>query len=261
MSPYRPKKRLGQNFLVKENIAAKIVEAIDPHPGENVVEIGAGMGALTRYLLERECNVTAVEFDRDLVPMLEANFGGDKNLKIVSRDVMKITAGDLPDKAKIIGNLPYNISTALIEKLYEFESMVTLAVFTVQTEVANRLIAYPGSRDYGSFSVIMKAGFDTSHLFNISPKAFRPEPKVESSVIKLLPIDGNFDDLENFKTFIRGCFRQKRKTLANSMQIGLNIPKDVCEGLIERAGHMIDIRAEQLSFDEYMELYGLWCAL
>lgn len=258
MSHYRPKKRLGQNFLIKEKLALRIVESIKPQPGDQVVEIGPGMGALTRHLLSRECLVTAIEFDRDLTPILEANFGEDRNLSIVEKDVMKITRDELPASFKLIGNLPYNISTAICEMLFDFKESLEIAVFTVQTEVANRLLASPGVRDYGSLTVIMKAGFDVTHLFNIPPKAFRPEPKVDSSVVKITPIKRDYDDFDNFKSFIRGCFRQKRKTLANSMQIGLDIPKDICEGMIENAGHRIDIRAEQLSFDEYMELYGLW---
>ncbi len=261
MSHYRPKKRFGQNFLIKESIAARIVKTINPLPGDNIVEIGPGKGALTRYLLGYECNVTAIEFDRDIIPLLNSNFTEESNLEIVEKDIMLVEPNDLPSRFKFIGNLPFNISTAIIERLYEFKESLEIAVFTVQAEVANRLTASPGVKDYGSLTVIMKAGFDITHLFNISPKAFRPEPKVDSSVIKITPIERDLENLDEFKTFIRGCFRQKRKTLANSMQIGLNLPKDISEGMIARAGHGTDIRAEQLSFDEYMELYGLWRGL
>ena len=260
MSPYRPKKRLGQNFLADEAIAESIVKAIDPQPDDHVVEIGPGQGALTKYLLAEKCYVTAIEFDRDLLPILKSNIGNKPNLIIIAADIMKVAVDDLPENAKLIGNLPYNISTAVIERLYDFKTRVKLAVFTVQAEVAARLAASPGCSDYGSLTVIMQAGFEISTLFDIPPHAFNPAPQVVSSVIKIAPIEREMSEFENFKTFIRGCFRQKRKTLVNSMEIGLNIPKDMCESLIGNAGHKSDVRAEQLGFDEFMRLYELWRA-
>lgn len=260
MSPYRPKKRLGQNFLTDEKAARNIVKAINPQPGDHVVEIGPGTGALTEYLLHEECVVTAIEFDRDLIPILKARFGKHRNLMLVAKDILRVSIGDLPERAKIIGNLPYNISTVIMEKLFDFKPLIELAVFTVQAEVAQRVTASSGSRDYGSLTVIMNAGFDISRVFDIPAKAFNPVPQVDSSVIKLTPIQNEPEDFENFKVFIRGCFKQKRKTLVNSMQLGLNVPKTSCEALIKEAGHKDDVRAEQLSFDDYLKLYRLWCA-
>jgi 16S rRNA (adenine1518-N6/adenine1519-N6)-dimethyltransferase len=256
--PYRAKKRLGQNFLVNSDIAAKIVEAIKPQPGDHVVEIGPGKGALTEHLANEECLVTAIEFDRDLIPLLTAKFSGNRNVIIIAKDFLKVSREELPDRMKFIGNLPYNISTAILEKLFEFRDAIDSAVFTVQTEVADRLTAEPKSRDYGSLTVIMAAGFDIEPLFDIGARHFRPTPAVSSSVVRLVPTDrmpGNFDA---FKSFIRACFRQKRKTLCNSMQLGLNIPKYNCEDLINKAGHNDGVRPEQLSFDDYTGLYGIW---
>ena len=258
MSGYRPKKRLGQNFLVDESISQKIVQALDLKPGDQVVEIGPGRGALTDYLLQAECLVTAIEFDRDLVPMLKARFKKHPNLNLIAADFLKVTSSNLPTKAKFIGNLPYNISTAIIEKLYEFKEILTCAVFTVQAEVAQRLISPPGNRDFGSLTIIMGIGFTITELFKIPPRAFKPSPKVNSSVIQLIPFDHKIADFENFKAFVRGCFIHKRKTLANSMESGLNIPKQLCEDMIKGIGYDLKIRAEQLTITDYTRLFNLW---
>ena len=258
MPPYRPKKRLGQNFLIDDSISRKIIESIDPQPGDQVVEIGPGQGALTEHLLNKSCLVTAVEFDRDLIPALKAKFGKRDNFKLHAGDFLRITAVDLPEKAKIIGNLPYNISTAIIEHLQQFKLQVVCAVFTVQLEVGQRLISPPGKRDYGSLTVLLAASFDIVHLFTIPPQAFSPPPKIHSAVIKLTPVNREPDDFPGFKNFIHGCFKYKRKTLINSMESGLELPKTKCEDMLDRMGFAHNIRAEQLSFDNYVELFKLW---
>jgi 16S rRNA (adenine1518-N6/adenine1519-N6)-dimethyltransferase len=261
MQAYRPKKRLGQNFLVDESVAEKIVRVINPQPGDHVVEIGPGKGALTEYLLREDCIVTAIEFDRDLIPILRARFGKRPNLALVAMDILKIAADDIPDRVKIIGNLPYNISTAILEKLFEFKPAIETAVFTVQAEVAQRLTADPGNRNYGSLTLIMAAGFEIVRLFDISPESFSPAPEVNSAVVRLQPIEREPEDFENFRLFIRGCFKQKRKTLANSMELGLNIPKQDCEGLIGDTGFDLKVRPEQLTFNDYVRLYQSWRAI
>jgi len=258
MSTFRAKKRLGQNFLKDDSVAVRIVQALNPRPGDNVVEIGPGRGALTEYLSREGCLVTAVEFDRDLIPMLKAKFRQNNNINILAGDFLKISASELPRHMKIIGNLPFNISTVILDRLFEFRSAIETAVFTVQSEVADRLIARCGIKDYGSLSVIMAAGFDIELLFKIGPESFKPVPEVMSSVIKLIPADRMPDDFGKFRSFIRACFRQKRKTLKNSMQLGLNLPKYDSMSLIDRAGFSKDIRPEQLTFDDYMKLYRIW---
>lgn len=254
----KAKKRLGQHFLANRRVAARIVNSIAPQPGDNVVEIGPGKGALTDILLEKECHVTAIEFDRDMIALLKSRYNCQHNIRIIERDILRITADDLPEYGKFIGNIPYNITTAILEKLLEFKAAISQAVFTVQAEVANRLTAHPGTRAFGSFTVIMNTGFDIKALFKISPRAFKPVPKVVSTVIKLTPVNREPEDLENFKVFIRGCFRQKRKTLINSMQLGLNIPKQDCERMIIKIEKVSNVRPEQLSFNDYLNLYELW---
>jgi 16S rRNA (adenine1518-N6/adenine1519-N6)-dimethyltransferase len=255
MVGYRPKKRLGQNFLVDESTAERIVKALDSKPGEQIVEIGPGRGALTGFLLQTGCQVTAVEFDRDLVPMLKAKFKNQPHLNLIHDDFLRIAPDSLPSSFKLIGNLPYNISTVIIERLYEFKSKLVTAVFTVQTEVAERLISPPGNRDYGSLTVIMNAGFSAVELFRIPPRAFKPSPQINSSVIQLIPLNADIADFENFKTFIRGCFKHKRKTLANSMESGLNLPKQQCEDMIAGIGYDLKVRAEQLNVNDYLRLF------
>ena len=258
MPPYKAKKRLGQNFLVDKQIAGRIVDSLDPKTGENIVEIGPGRGALTELLLARGCRVTAVEFDRDLIPGLESKFGKSQRFRLLGKDILKVSPEELPSTMKIIGNLPYNISTAIMERLYLYKASLMQAVFTVQMEVAERLTADIGGSSYGSFTLIIQTSFQVERLFNIAPPAFRPKPAVTSTVIRLRPQDNEPGEFEKFKLFLRGCFRQKRKTLANSMQIGLDLPKTTCEGLIGEAGFDLAIRPEQLTLENYISIYNLW---
>jgi len=261
MSQIRAKKSLGQHFLIDRNIAYRIVKALDPQSNENVVEIGSGKGALTAVMVKKGCRVTAIEFDSELIPVLEHKFSDMSNFTLLAKDFLAVTSADLPSRFKLIGNIPYNITTVILEKLFEFKKAVSNAVFTVQSEVADRLTASPGTRANGSFTIIMQAGFDIKAMFRVHPRAFKPVPAVGSTVIKLKPVSREPEGFENFKTFVRGCFRQKRKTLNNSMQLGLNLPKKECESMIEQIGKQDNIRSEQLSFDDYLNLYKLWCDL
>ncbi len=254
----KAKKRMGQHFLADKRVAARIVRSLKPRDGEYIVEIGPGKGALTEFLLEKGCRVTVIELDRDLIAVLQSRFGDEENIEIVSGDFLTIKADELPGRMKIIGNIPYNITTAILEKMFELKSSIESVVLTVQSEVAERVTAECGIRAYGSFTVIMAAGFDIKSLFNIPPKAFKPAPEIESTVIRLTPAAREPENFENFKSFVRGCFRQKRKTLPNSMQLGLNIPKTKCEALVDALGKGKNIRPEQLTFDEYVSLYRLW---
>jgi len=258
MSQAKAKKSLGQHFLTDGNIAYRIVKTLNPQPGEDIVEIGSGKGALTAIMVKKECHVTAIEFDRDLIPVLERKFSNMSNFTLLPKDFLTITSADLPDKFKLIGNIPYNITTVILEKLFEFKEAISEAVFSVQSEVADRLTANPGTRANGSFTIIMHAGFDIKTLFKIHPKAFKPVPAVDSAVIKLKPVSREPEDFDSFKAFIRGCFKQKRKTLNNSMQLGLNLPKKDCENMIEQIGKPGNTRSEQLSFDDFLSLYKLW---
>jgi len=244
--------------MVDTRLAGRIVNALSPVAGDDVVEIGPGKGILTELLLEKKCRVTAIELDRDLVAYLQKKFDGNTSVNLISRDFLKIENDELPPKMKLIGNIPYNISTAILEKLLEFRKSLICAVLTLQAEVADRLTAARGSRAYGSFTVIMAAGFTIKRLFNIKPGSFRPAPAVMSAVVSIEPAALELSNPRDFNSFVRGCFQQKRKTLANSMQLGLELPKKDCEDLIKALGLDLDVRAEQLSLDEYLQLFKLW---
>lgn len=244
--------------MTDTRLAARIVDALNPMAADDVVEIGPGRGILTELLLEKKCRVTAIELDRELVAYLREKFEREKTIKIISRDFLKIGREDLPPQVKLIGNIPYNISTAILEKLLDFRKLITLAVLTLQAEVADRLTAGPGSRIYGSFTVIMAAAWKIKRLFQIKPGAFRPAPAVMSAAIRIEPSSLKLSDPAAFNSFVRSCFHHKRKTLANSMQSGLELPKNISEDMIMALGRELDVRAEQLGLDDYLRLYKLW---
>jgi len=253
------KKRFGQNFLIDPGKANKIVGAADIDPGDEVLEIGPGRGFLTERILNRGANLVAVELDRDLIPKLEERFGENSLFNIMENDIIRVKLLSLGDKNfKIIGNLPYNISGALFDWLIENHKMVELAVITVQKEVANRIRARPGNREYGSLSVLVQMFYAVSRLFDIPAGCFSPKPKVVSTVVKLVP------DLKlkpginynSFKQFIYECFAQKRKTLVNSLKSSGEFEKDIIEKSLVSLGKSTDIRAEQVSGQEFMKLYG-----
>jgi 16S rRNA (adenine1518-N6/adenine1519-N6)-dimethyltransferase len=257
MCPIRAKKSLGQHFLANRKYAERIVSAIDPKPSDTVLEIGPGKGALTRILLEKGCRVIAVEVDDKLVEHLKSEFANIDNLKIISNDFLDLDVSQLPSPIKIIGNIPYNITKEILEKLFEFENIVTCVVLTIQTEIAQKLVAKPSADDYGLLTLLIQSGFTAQVLLGVPRKVFSPPPKVSSKVIKLTPVQSPNIDSVAFRDFLRGCFKQKRKTLANSMQFGLAIPKSNCESLLKQAGHNGRVRPELLSLNEYLTIFQL----
>jgi 16S rRNA (adenine1518-N6/adenine1519-N6)-dimethyltransferase len=260
------KKRFGQNFLIDPRKAESLVHALELKPDEIVIEVGPGTGALTERILKTGANLIAVELDRELISPLKEKFGRYSNFKIIESDFIKFDPGLLGVRNfKLIGNLPYNISGAMMEWLIAYNDLIQLAVITVQREVALRLKALPGTRAYGSLSVMVQSYFDIRKLFDIPPGCFSPRPKVFSRALCLRPdrkIDAQIR-YEDFRDFMRGCFAQKRKTLANSIfavgiAAGLNFStRAQVENIIVAAGHDINVRAEQLSLNEFVELYKL----
>lgn len=242
----KAKKKFGQHFLIDKNIVSKIVEAAEISPGERVVEIGPGRGVLTRALLKAGASVTAIEVDRDLSEPLQEVFGEDPNFTLIISDCLDIDyielAGELHDieigsegavasdrKIKLVSNLPYNISGPLIAKFIEERQAFTSLVLMIQKEVAMRLTAKPSTKDYGSLTVMARAFTETRRLFDVAPTCFRPVPKVNSSVIKMIVpykvgevyYDGErveVEDEAHFKRVVRGAFSQRRKTLNNTMR-------------------------------------------
>jgi 16S rRNA (adenine1518-N6/adenine1519-N6)-dimethyltransferase len=260
-----PKKRFGQNFLVDPHKADSLVAALDIKPGDKVLEIGPGTGILTERILDLGAKLIGVELDRDLISDLHERFGSNPNFRLLESDIIKIDPRKLASgKLKIIGNLPYNISGAVLEWLIEYYLVLSLAVITVQKEVGARIKANPNSRDYGALSVMVQSFFNVKRIFDIRPGSFSPKPKVYSTVLSLLP-DKKIGEIDYplFRDFVRACFSQKRKKLVNSlvargMEItGHKFSREQVENYLARLGKKGDIRAEQLALRDFLELYQL----
>ncbi len=245
-------RRLGQHFLIRQSVLARIADEACPEPGATVVEIGPGRGALTAHLLDRAARVVAIEVDPVLADYLRLKFQHRPNLEIVAADVLKCDLARWAPAA-VAGNLPYYITSPILDKTLALGPLLTRAVFLVQLEVAQRLTAPAGSRDYGFLSVHAQLFASVSLLFPVPRAAFRPPPKVDSAVVRLLPRapDPSLPDPAAFLAFASLCFRHKRKTLRNNL-LG-PYPKEALDALPAASR-----RAEQLSIPE---LAALWRAL
>lgn len=221
---HRPRKRFGQHFLHDPGVLARIVAAVDPRPGERLVEIGPGQGALTRPLLERCGRLLVVELDRDLAAELASrDWGAAGKLEIHQGDALRFdfAALALPETPlRIVGNLPYNISTPLLFHLLEQAHAIRDLHVMLQREVVQRLAATPGSHDYGRLSVMVQYHCRVEPLFGVGPGAFRPPPRVDSAVVRLVPHTlppVTVDDPARLAETVRRAFSQRRKTLRNSL--------------------------------------------
>jgi 16S rRNA (adenine1518-N6/adenine1519-N6)-dimethyltransferase len=254
----RASKRFGQHFLTDPRKADRLVEALEISDGETVLEVGPGTGMLTERLLGSGADLIAVEIDRDLTAGLLKRFGADKRFKLLENDIIRIDPAAIAgDGLKVIGNLPYNISGAFTEWMIEYNGMLKTAVITVQKEVAERLRASPGGREYGSLSVMVQCFFDIRKLFDIPPGCFVPRPKVVSTALRFSPrrrLDSEID-YPGFRDFLRACFSRKRKKLANSLAASLNMDRGWIETKLVSLGLRRDSRAEQLSLSELTELF------
>ena len=265
MSFPRAKKRLGQNFLVDESYARRIVGALAPRAGETVVEIGPGRGALTALLLESGARVVAVEFDRELVALLRERFGGNESFMLVEADALEVdfcSAIEPALEARVVANLPYNISTAILQRLSEQRHCLTEFVLMLQREVVERITARPGESERGYLTVLVEAFCESEALFDVPPGAFRPVPKVWSTVARLCPRESaaSASDERLFTRLVGACFAQKRKTIFNNLR---NAPEDLrtlvesaggVNALLEAAGIDPRHRAEELTLDEWAAL-------
>ena len=248
----KPRKRFGQHFLHDPGILRRIVEAVAPAPGDAVVEIGPGEGALTRLLLERLPRLSAIEIDRDLVEKLSQEFSSQR-LSIVSADVLECDFSFFPSALRIVGNLPYNISTPLLFHLARFAERVRDMHFMLQREVVERMAARPSTPDYGRLSVMLQARFAMKKLFNVAPGAFRPPPKVESAVVRLIPLPERIGcDEKVFEKIVREAFSARRKTLRNALPLAAEDYEDL--GLDPK------LRPENLSPGDYLRITARVCA-
>ena len=209
MSSHRPRKRFGQHFLHERGVLERIVEALAPGKDDFIVEIGPGEGALTKALLAKVPKIEVIELDRDLAARLE-----DERIVVHQADALEFDFGQFPRGTRVVGNLPYNISTPLLFHLARYAERVRDMHFMLQLEVVERMVAAPSTPEYGRLSVALQARFRMKKLFNVSKGAFRPPPKVESAVIRLEPLA---QILEIDDELLRRAFSARRKTLRNAL--------------------------------------------
>ncbi len=253
MEAHVPRKRFGQHFLHDQGILRRIVETVSPQPGEHIVEIGPGEGALTLPLLRAAGRMTAIELDRDLIEPLREKTRGIGELDIINADVLTVNFTDLANgsKLRIVGNLPYNISTPILFHCLDHAASITDMHFMLQKEVVERMAAPPGSKTYGRLSVMLQLRCGVEPLLHVPPSAFRPPPKVESAVVRLVPLanDALPDvDAKLLGDIVRAAFGQRRKTMSNSVSRFAAAEDLVDAGIDPRA------RAEQLAPQAFVNL-------
>ena len=219
MHGHRARKRFGQNFLADAHYVARIVDAVDPRPGDNIVEIGPGLAALTAHLVARAGFIHAVEIDRDLAARLRERFASAQ-LALHEADALEFDVASLGRGLRVVGNLPYNISSPLLFRIAEIAASVRDVHVMLQKEVVARMTAPPGTSDYGRLTVMLQATFRIERLFVVPPGAFRPAPKVESAVARLTPLREHAPAIADPALFARvvgAAFMQRRKTLRNAL--------------------------------------------
>jgi len=251
VNPHRPRKRFGQHFLHDAGVVAQIVAAIAASPDDHLIEIGPGEGALTAPLLGRVRRLEVIEIDRDLAARLRSAFPGER-LVVHEADALSFDFGRLPEPLRIVGNLPYNISTPLLFHLAEFVDRVRDMHFMLQREVVERMVAQRSTRDYGRLSVMLQTRFRLEKLFRVPAGAFRPPPKVESAVVRLTPLAPEARARVDFRVLSRvvaGAFSARRKKLSNALPLA---PADFAA-----LGLDPDLRPENLAPDDYVRVARL----
>ncbi len=258
-------KKLGQNFLIDGNVVDGIVSAAQVNPGDVVLEVGPGIGTLTQGLAEAGAEVTAVELDRRLLDVLSKTLEGYNNVKVVHGDILKIDISREinNEKYKVVANLPYYITTPIIMKFLEERLPVEILVTMVQKEVAERMVAKPGGKDYGALSVAVQYYTEPEIMFIVPPKAFIPAPAVESAVIRCTVRTEPPVQVANEKMFFRvvkAAFAQRRKTLANAIKAN-GLDKEAVDQILAQAGIDGMRRGEQLSLAEFAAIANAWTNL
>jgi len=251
VNAHRPRKRFGQHFLHDAGVVAHIVAAIAPAPDDCLIEIGPGEGALTAPLLDRVHRLEVIEIDRDLAARLRSAFPGER-LVVHEADALAFDFGRLPEPLRIVGNLPYNISTPLLFHLAGFVDRVRDMHFMLQREVVERMVAQRSTRDYGRLSVMLQTRFRLEKLFRVPAGAFRPPPKVESAVVRLTPLAPQARARVDFRVLSRvvaGAFSARRKKLRNALPLA---PADFAA-----LGLDPDLRPENLAPDDYVRVARL----
>ena len=267
VKPPFAKKSFGQNFLVDQNYIDKIISALDPQKNETIVEIGAGRGALTEKLVESGADIIAIELERDMISVLKEKFAGCENFQLIEQDALKIdfkySINGNEQRAKLIANLPYNISTAILQKLIEQREVFSEMILMFQKEVVERIKAEAGNKERGFLSVLVQTFLDVKKLFDVPPNAFLPVPKIWSAVVKLQPKNEaaiGIKDTELFREIVSSGFRQKRKTIFNNFRNCDVVLSQMFENeggikiILEKVQIEESRRAETLTLDEWRRL-------
>lgn len=258
-------KKLGQNFLIKRGIVDEIVHAAELSPGEPVLEVGPGIGTLTQGLAQSGADVTAIELDRRLLEVLDTTLASYDNVRIIHGDVLKLDVPSIMNHKpfKVVANLPYYITTPIIMSLLESKLPIERLVVMVQKEVALRMVAKPGTKDYGALSVAVQYYTEPDIVLDVPPKSFLPAPAVTSSVIRCVLRDKPPVDVIDEKLFFRvvkAGFAQRRKTFSNTMKT-TGLSKDRIEELLAKANIDGQRRGETFTLQEFADVANAWASL
>jgi 16S rRNA (adenine1518-N6/adenine1519-N6)-dimethyltransferase len=244
------KKKFGQNFLKDSSIIHAIIQSIQPLQNDLLVEIGPGLGALTKPLLEKTKHLFAIELDRDIVNWMQNQYSKN-NITIFNEDVLNFNFHQFDKKIRIVGNLPYNISTPILFKCIEDIKIISDLHFMLQKEVVGRMIAAPASSEYGRLSVMLQYYFAMEHLVHVPKESFDPEPKVESSFVRLIPYD-NYpfvaNNIDQFGKIVKEAFSQRRKTIRNTLKNFMDAND------FENIDINPQLRAENLSVSDFVKI-------
>jgi len=249
----KAKKSLGQNFLVNESILPTIIKAAEIKPGDIVIEVGPGMGVLTKALLDAGAKVFAIEKDFDLIAYLTQKFGNNKNLKIVHQDALFFDASHF-EKYKVVSNLPFYIASPIIRKFLESANPPELMVVMVQKEVAEKITAKPGNRERGVLTLAVEFYGDAEIIATVSKNSFRPQPKVDASVIKIVPQKKPDIAPKLFFRIVKAGFSAKRQQIHNSLAATLRLPKDQVISMLKKSNIDPQKRAEDLMLEDWIKL-------
>jgi 16S rRNA (adenine1518-N6/adenine1519-N6)-dimethyltransferase len=251
MSPHRPRKRFGQHFLKDPGVIDAIIQTVGATKSDTVVEIGPGLGAITRSLATRAGTLHAIELDRDLIAKLRHEYAAAANVTVHEADALRFDYSSLGESLRIVGNLPYNISTPLLFHLLNYRDCIVDMHFMLQKEVVDRMAASPGSKSYGRLGIMLGCHFQIDALFDVAREAFDPPPKVTSAVVRLAPLPAGtyaINDEERLSRLVATAFSQRRKTIRNSLS------KVVDEVQLIDAGIDPGLRPEAISIADYVRL-------
>ncbi len=254
-----PKKSLGQNFLIDDNISRKIIQQLDLHDGDIVLEIGPGTGALTTLLLEHNISLFVVEIDKRAVELLQSKFA-DRSITIINDDIRNVNINEIAKgrKIKVIGNLPYYISADILFLLFENYKIIERTIIMLQKEVAKRVCSKPDSKDYGILAVAASMIASSRIAFDVSANCFYPKPKVTSSILQI-DYDKNLPEGIQFSKImklVKAAFSQRRKTLRNSLKAYISsFPPELVSQFNEKNEELLNKRAETLTTEDFMNMY------